>query len=119
MSPRAARTSPPLRLAGIGLFAGLELAIALATGGEIRKLVLALLGVLIGATLLLARFGFAAAFRDAATRGDARPFVAQMLMMALASLLIVPLVAAGSLFGRDMAGFANPIGISFVLGGLL
>jgi len=105
---------------GIALisFIFLELAIKAATDSNIYKLILALIGISIGATLFLTRFGFAIAFRDAITKGYAGAFVAQLVMLGLSSLLIVPLIAAGSVFGRKITRFSHPIGISFVTGAL-
>lgn len=100
-------------------FVALEVAIFEHSGGDGRKMVLAMLGLMIGATLVLARFGFAGAFRALAGRGDASAFVAQGLMLALAALLIVPMVAAGSVFGVPVTGFATPVGPAFLVGAVL
>ncbi|HAU0201921.1 TPA: YeeE/YedE family protein [Legionella pneumophila] len=100
-------------------FIWLELTINLATEGDVNKLILAGLGLSIGSILFLSRFGFALAFKDAVTKRYAGAFVAQLVMLSLSSLLIVPLIAAGSILGRKITGFSHPIGISFVTGAML
>ena len=109
----------PATLLALGLFLGLEAAIAAATGGAVASAILALIGLAIGATLLSAEFGFAAAFRRAAEFRDFATFRSHFLMFMLGLALMVPAIAAGSVLGLPVTGFATPISPGFVLGALL
>ena len=93
--------------------------VAEASAGSWRMIAVLPIGLAIGATLLLANFGFASAFRQAATAGDFATFRAHALMLGLATMMMTPILAAGSLFGQPMSDFATPIGISLALGGVL
>lgn len=109
----------PTALVALVLFGGVEAAIALATGGAIASAIVAAIGLGIGVTLLSAEFGFALAFRRAAEFRDFSIFRAHFLMFALALVLMVPAIAAGSVLGLPVTGFATPVGPGFVLGALL
>ena len=87
--------------------------------GNWRKLALIAIGVGLGLILFTTDFGFSAAFRRAAIHGDFSRFRAHALMLGLASLLMVPMIALGSVLGTPVTGFATPVGISFALGALL
>ncbi len=104
--------------ATIGL-ASLAAAVWLQPGGQWRLPALALVGAGIGAVLLRTSFGFAGAFRALVQDRDASGFRAHAAMLALASLLMLPLLAQGSLFGQAMHGEATPVGVGFALGALL
>lgn len=106
-------------LVALGLFLALQVAIAEATDGLIAQAVVATIGLGIGVTLLSAEFGFAFAFRQAAEFRDFSIFRAHFLIFGLALPLMVPVIAAGSLFGIPVTGFATPVGPAFVLGALL
>lgn len=117
MAPRGFPTAATARaLVAAGLFLALEWRISQATGNAARPMLLGVIGLAIGAALLGTDFGFSSAFRRAATAGDYRNFRAHALMFALASAMIVPLIAQGSAFGHPIAGFATPIGPGFVVG---
>ena len=80
---------------------------------------LLIVGILIGATLSLTDFGFSSAFRKAAVDRDFSTFRGHALMLALASILMVPMVSIGAVFGHPVTGFATPIGFSLIVGALL
>ena len=120
----------PVRLTRPGLNAAIATAsatalLALATtvwlqpGGTWRLPALALVGAGIGAVLLRTSFGFAGAFRALVERGDRSGFRAHALMLALATLLMFPILAQGTLWGQAMHGEATPVGIGFAVGALL
>ena len=88
-------------------------------GGQWRLAALVLVGSFIGAALLRSSFGFASAFRGLAQWGDASGFQAHALMIALASALMLPMLAAGNVFGMAMRGEATPMGVGFAVGALL
>jgi uncharacterized membrane protein YedE/YeeE len=75
---------------------------------------LALVGTLFGLTLYQASFGFASSYRHLLVRGDGRGVFAQVLMLALATLLFAPLLMYG--VGR---GALAPVATQAVLGAFL
>jgi uncharacterized membrane protein YedE/YeeE len=88
-------------------------------GGQWRLSALALVGGGIGAVLLRTSFGFAGAFRSLVVDGDAAALRAHALMLAVASILMLPMLAHGSLFGQRLHGEATQVGIGFAAGALL
>jgi len=90
-----------------------------ASAGQWRSIAVLPIGLGIGATLILTNFGFANAFRQAATTGGFGTFRAHALMIGLATSVMTPILAAGSLFDQPMTDFATPIGLSLLLGGVL
>jgi uncharacterized membrane protein YedE/YeeE len=105
--------------AGSALLAALAAAVWLQPGGQWRFAALVLVGAAIGAVLLRTSFGFAGAFRALVQQGDSSGFRAHAVMLALASALMLPLLAQGSVFGQVMHGEATPVGIGFAVGALL
>jgi uncharacterized membrane protein YedE/YeeE len=77
------------------------------------------LGVLLGLVLYHALFGFSASWRALVSDGRGAGLRAQMAMLALASLLFLPALDAGSLFGRPVSGAIAPVGISVLVGAFL
>jgi uncharacterized membrane protein YedE/YeeE len=69
-----------------------------------RQAMLFLLGAGCGLVLYQSAFGFTSAFRVFVTAGDGRGIRAQMLMLAVATLLFAPLLAAGEVLGRPVEG---------------
>lgn len=113
--PRAAWQPLPLA-AGIGALAiG---AIRLAEGGW-RPPVLWLLGLLLGATLYHASFGFTSAYRRMIVARDMRGVQAQLLLLALGTVLFAPVLAAGEVFGQAAGGAWAPVGLSVAAGAFL
>ena len=104
---------------GSVLLAALAAGVALQPGGHWRLAALVLVGAGIGAVLLRTSFGFAGAFRALVQAGDASGFRAHAAMLAVASLLMLPLLAQGQVFGQAMHGEATPVGIGFAIGALL
>ena len=118
------RMTPPALNSAVTWCAGtLLLALAAAVWmqdrGQWRLAALVMVGAGIGAVLLHTSFGFAGAFRALVQRGDASGFRAHAAMLALASLLMLPLLAAGSVFGTPMHGGSTPVGVGFAVGALL
>src|SRR5438046_243799 len=77
---------------------------------------LLLVGAALGLTLHHAAFGFTAAYRALVTVGDGRGVRAQLLMLATATVLFAPVLAAGEIFGRPVAGAVAPAGVSVLVG---
>ncbi len=116
-------TGPALNTALMWTAGTLLIALALAVWsqehGQWRFAALVLVGAGIGAVLLHTSFGFAGAFRALVQRGDASGFRAHAAMLALASLLMLPLLAAGTVWGQPMHGGSTPVGVGFAVGALL
>ncbi|PIX74550.1 MAG: hypothetical protein COZ38_10090 [Rhodocyclales bacterium CG_4_10_14_3_um_filter_68_10] len=76
-------------------------------------------GILLGVTLHQFSFGFTSAYRRWIVNGDTRGVRAQLLMLALATLLFAPLLAAGEAFGYPLGGANAPLGVQVVAGAFL
>jgi uncharacterized membrane protein YedE/YeeE len=100
--------------AAIVLLAGGAVALARPYGW--RHAVLFLVGGALGLVLYHAAFGFTAAFRALVTAGDTRGLRAQMLMLAVATVLFAPMLSAETVFGNDVAGAVAPVGLSVLVG---
>lgn len=110
---------PDLRVVGA---AGLLLAGgALAIGGAFawRQAALYLLGGALGVVLYHAAFGFASSWRRFVAEGRGAGLRAQMVMLAVATAIFLPVLAEGSLFGRPVGGAVAPFGVSVAVGAFL
>ncbi len=103
--------------AGLALLVGGLAALAAQFGP--RQAALFGLGAMLGLVLYHALFGFAASWRALVSDGRGAGLRAQMAMLALASLLFLPVLEAGSLFGRPVSGAVAPVGISVLVGAFL
>ncbi len=74
------------------------------------------IGLALGVTLYHAAFSFAGAYRRLIVERDASGVIAQLAMLAVAIVLFAPVLAAGSAFGRPVAGAVAPISVSMALG---
>lgn len=99
------------------LLIGGSLAIAGAEGG--RQGALYLLGAALGLVLYHAAFGFASSWRAFVAEGRGQGLRAQMLMLALATVIFLPLLDQGSIFGRPVVGALAPVGVSVAVGACL
>ncbi|MDP3844555.1 MAG: YeeE/YedE family protein [Oxalobacteraceae bacterium] len=98
------------------LLAGLA---ALLARDDLRMAGLFLLGAALGVTLYHAAFGFTGAYRRLITERDTRGVRAQLVMLGAATLLFAPVLAAGSVFGREVAGALAPVGWQVAAGAFL
>jgi hypothetical protein len=80
-----------------------------------RHSALFLIGATLGIALYHARFGFTTAFRSLVVTGDGRGLRAQMLMLALATLLFAPILA----FSDTAGGAVAPVSLSVLAGAFL
>ncbi len=80
---------------------------------------LSLVGIMIGITLVAGKFGFTGGWSAWINRRDGRGLRAQMLILALASVVFYPILAQGSLFGSDVRGFVVPMGLATIFGSFL
>lgn len=69
------------------------------------------IGSLFGVTLYHAAFGFASSYRKLFVYGEVRGVLAQMVMLAVATLLFAPFLVSG-----DFAGSLAPVAIQAVIG---
>ncbi|MDB5588174.1 MAG: rane protein [Devosia sp.] len=83
---------------------------------DLRQAVLFLVGGLFGATLYHASFGFTGGWRRLVVERRGGAVRAQMLMVAIAAVVFIPLLAQGSVFGQPLAGAVAPVGVSVLVG---
>ena len=76
-----------------------------------RQGLLFLIGGLLGMTLYHASFGFTGGWRRFVVERRGRALRAQMLMIAAASVVFIPLLALGSANGQPLAGALAPVGV--------
>ena len=121
---RATRTAPLLtarnRVVVCAVLAGFAL-IPLWLWGvvSLRQGMLFLIGGVMGVTLYHAAFGFTGGWRAMVRDRRGRSIRAQMLMVAAASVVIVPMLQAGSFLGQPLAGAIAPAGVSVLVGAAL
>ncbi len=77
------------------------------------------IGGALGVSLYHAAFGFTAAWRALIVTGRGEGVRAQMLMLAIATVIFLPLLAGGEVFGRAPAGAVAPLGLSVAVGAFL
>jgi hypothetical protein len=100
------------------------IAIALIAAGAVylglafdwRLASLFLVGAGTGLVLYHSAFGFTSAWRALIAEGRGGGLRAQMLMLAVTSIIFLPLLADGQVFGRLVRGTVAPIGISVLVG---
>ena len=111
--------TPDWRVAGpaLLLLAGGALFIQGENGARLAGLYL--LGGALGLVLYHAAFGFASGWRAFLAEGRGAGLRAQMAMLALASLLFLPILAEGTFFERSVVGAVAPLAPSVVVGAAL
>lgn len=87
--------------------------------GSARLAALFVVGLLLGMTLYHSSFGFAGAYRRLILRGEVRAIRAQLIMLAVATLVFAPLLAAGEFDGQALTGAYAPVGVAMVFGAFL
>lgn len=109
-----------LGVAAVGLALIVVLAYAIFATQDLRMGVLLALGLSFGVALYHARFGFTSAWRRLVAVGQGEGLRAHALMLAVASLLFAPILAAGvGLFGQTPEANVSPLGVSVVVGAFL
>lgn len=111
----AAAAAPSRGPAGIGAAAAL-LALHLAAAYGWRQAALLIVGMGLGHALYHAAFGFTSAYRVMFSDRRTAGLRAQMVMLAVGSLLFFPTLAGGSLFGMPVEGNVSPVGVSLLVG---
>jgi len=101
----------------------IAIALALFTVGAItltrygwQQSLLFLIGGLLGLTLYHSSFGFASAYRKLLVHRDARGAIAQIIMLAIATVLFAPTLAAGTVLGQQVRGAVSPVGVQGAIG---
>jgi uncharacterized membrane protein YedE/YeeE len=84
-----------------------------------RLAALFLVGSGAGLVLYHSAFGFTSAWRALIAEGRGGGLRAQMLMLAVTSVIFLPLLADGQVFGRLLRGTVAPIGVSVIVGAFL
>jgi len=115
----SAAQAPDWRLAGLALAVLLLAGLAIGERFGAARGLTFLLGGALGLVLFHASFGFAAAWRRLLSEGRGEGLRAQMLMLAVATAIFLPLLAEGSAFGRPLAGALAPVGVPVLLGAFL
>lgn len=115
------QTSPRPQTVIVAVLLGLIVfgAIALSPYGGWKHSVLFLIGGLFGLSLYHASFGFASAYRKLFVERDVKGVLAQILMLAIATLIFAPFLLAGSAFGQDLRGAVAPVGVQGAIGAFL
>ena len=103
---------------GLALAALAALSLVVARDVGTRQLLLLWIGVGLGASLFHASFGFTGGWRALLARGSSRGVRAQILLLALSSVLFFPVVA-GALPGVRAAAALAPVGLSVLAGAFL
>jgi hypothetical protein len=116
-APPAPQINRGVVAVALGAFALLGL-VVLQTAGA-RMGVLFAIGLLLGITLYHAAFGFAGSWRNFLTERRGAGLRAQMVMLGVACLLFLPMLSAGEVFGRGVAGAVQPVGVSVTIGAFL
>jgi uncharacterized membrane protein YedE/YeeE len=114
VAPYVPRIQPRVVGAAGALLVAGAFALALAYG--VRHGALVVVGGALGLVLYHAAFGFTAAFRALVSVGDARGLRAQMLMLAVATVLFAPMLSAGEIFGTEVGGAVAPAGVTVLVG---
>ena len=86
---------------------------------DLRQASLFLVGGLLGAALYHGSFGFTGGWRRFVVERRGRALRAQMLMIGIATVAMIPLLAAGSLGGKPLVGALAPVGVSVLVGAAL
>jgi len=81
-----------------------------------QKALLYVIGAALGFVLYHASFGFTSSWRSMVKERRGAGIRAQMLMLAVASAIFLPLIAAGGVFGQPVIGAIAPVGVSVMVG---
>jgi uncharacterized protein len=104
-------------LAGALLSATLALHLTSAYG--VRQAALFVVGLAAGVVLYHAAFGFTWAWREFAASRRGAGLRAQMVMLGVAVVIVLPLLAAGELGEQTLRGAVAPLGLTVLLGAFM
>jgi uncharacterized membrane protein YedE/YeeE len=104
----------------VGSAAAIILLISIVSVSNWTQGILFIIGILLGVTLLHARFGFTSAFRRLMSVGNVQGLQAHMLMLGIASTLFAIILATGFSFtGVTPIGYVSPVGVSVLFGAFI
>lgn len=83
---------------------------------DLRQASLFLIGGGLGAALYYGSFGFTGSWRRMVVERRGRGIRAQLLMIAVAGIAMMPLLAAGSVGAQPLVGAIAPVGLSVLIG---
>lgn len=86
---------------------------------SLRQALLFLVGASAGLVLYHAAFGFTSSWREFIVHRRGGGLRAQMLMLAVTTVVFVPLIAHGSLWGEAVRGSVAPAGVPVIVGAFL
>lgn len=86
---------------------------------DLRQAALFVIGGGLGAALYQGSFGFAGSWRRMVVERHGRGIRAQMLMIAVAGVAMMPLLAAGSIGNQPLVGAIAPVGVSVLVGAVI
>ena len=112
------RLRPQRLIIAIALFLLTVGAVALSQYGW-KQSVLFLMGGLLGVTLYHSSFGFASAYRKLFLQREVKGMHAQLVMLAIATILFATVLASGSAWGQPVRGAVSPISVQGAIGALL
>jgi uncharacterized membrane protein YedE/YeeE len=111
--PEVAIDRSPATIAGAFLAAGF---VAIWWLVDLRQASLFLIGGGLGAALYFGSFGFTGAWRRMVVERRGRGIRAQMLMIGIAGVAMMPLLSAGSIGTQPLVGALAPVGVSVLIG---
>ena len=120
LSTAALARLPPVQWPVVGI-AALLLALVAWQASPLgwRMPALALIGAGLGIALYFAAFGFSSAYRRLFALGDTRGAMAHVLLLALTTLVLAPVLARGEFMGMPVAGAIAPAGVQVAVGAFL
>ncbi|MCM3570259.1 YeeE/YedE family protein [Neobacillus mesonae] len=108
------------KLVSAGVLVSLILLIAIVLTTNWIQGSLFIIGLLLGAALLYARFGFTSAFRRLLSVGNTQGLQAHMLMFAVSTTLFAIILSTGFSFtGLSPKGYVSPVGVPVLFGAFL
>lgn len=93
--------------------------VLLAAIDSVRFALLLLLGIALGITLKHGAFGFTSAYRRFLLQRDTAALHAQLLMLAVATVLFAPILSEGQFLGQGVVGAWAPAGLQVAVGAFL
>lgn len=111
--PPAISDKGPVLVAGIGLLLGF---VVISWLIDLRQAALFVIGGGLGAALYHGSFGFTGGWRRMVVEKRGRGMRAQMLMIGVAAIAMIPLLAAGNIGGQPLVGAMAPVGVSVLIG---
>ncbi|WP_421724508.1 YeeE/YedE family protein [Bauldia sp.] len=111
--PEVSIDRSPATVAAAFLVAG---CIAIWWSVDLRQATLFLIGGGLGVALYHGAFGFTGAWRRMVVERRGRGMRAQMLMVGVAAVAMMPLIAAGSVGSEPLVGAIAPVGVSVLVG---